>query len=445
MPSTVVDAMDRILGILPAGGRARRIHGFFKELMPIGVNELNRSQFVVTSQRLIDSMLHAGALSVNFVLSSEKSFVAEYFAREDLFRGRVNFNYLAESIHDLGMPYTIDSIWDQARAFECVLMAMPDTVIDPTNSFEVVLKLLSDKQADLALGLFRTDRRNRGGFVEFDQMTRRVTGHVDKTSPDFPDSADNSWAVAAWNTRFTEFMHAELASGRLLPRRNARVEHEVLFGDVIDLAMADRSVIVVADYVDETSGFYWDITEPDKYFDLLRFYSPDDRAQTVVANPRVDLLLASLRRLGGGGARSLVLRRRAGRPTIRIDDEHDVQDLVEAIVRCFFDDVRTEEPSPSRAGSSSRMDLFLPGDEIAIEAKVVSRGRRPKQIKREILEDINDYRGHEKVRTLIVVVYDLVGDLVNPSGFEADLSGIRDGLRVFTVVVPWVGCRASKD
>jgi hypothetical protein len=38
---------------------------------------------------------------------------------------------------------------------------------------------------------------------------------------------------------------------------------ELLFGDLIDAAIADPSVHIVGDFVDENDGFYWDITEPD--------------------------------------------------------------------------------------------------------------------------------------------------------------------------------------
>jgi len=88
----MVFAMDRIVGVVPAGGRARRIHGFFKEMMPIGVNETDRSKFVVSSEQIIEQLFFGGANSVHFVLGSRKMFVADYFAYQHLFEGKVNFN-----------------------------------------------------------------------------------------------------------------------------------------------------------------------------------------------------------------------------------------------------------------------------------------------------------------------------------------------------------------
>lgn len=269
--------MDRIVGVVPAGGKARRVHGFFKEMMPIGIDEKDKSKFVVSSEQILSSMFSGGATSVHFILSSPKTFIAEYYAKQHLFEGRINFNHLAEAIEDLGMPYTIDSVYEQIRAFDYVMMGMPDTVIEPTTSFLALHSLLRQQKADLALGLYRTDSRNRGGFIQFDPGSKQVKGHVDKTSQDFPDSADNSWAIACWTRKFTEYMHDLLArKTRKTGRIPSLPSKELLFGDLIDAAIADPSVHIVGDFIDENDGFYWDITEPEKYFDLLRSYTPGD-------------------------------------------------------------------------------------------------------------------------------------------------------------------------
>jgi hypothetical protein len=171
--------MARIVGILPAGGRARRIHGFFKELMPIGINVSDKSKFVVTSEHVIRSILFGGATAVHFILGAKKSFISEYYAREGLFAGELNFNYLSEEIEEFGMPFTIDSIHSQIKGYEYVMMGMPDTVIEPVESFEIVLNMLRKHNADLALGMFRTDKRNRGGFLEIDQDSKHVLRHIE--------------------------------------------------------------------------------------------------------------------------------------------------------------------------------------------------------------------------------------------------------------------------
>ncbi len=64
------------------------------------------------------------------------------------------------------------------------------------------------------------------------------------------------------------------------------------------------------------------------------------------------------------------LERHQGKSTIskiEIKNEYDVQDLLYAILKLEFDDVRPEEYTPSYAGSNSRMDFLLKKEQIVIE------------------------------------------------------------------------------
>ena len=54
------------------------------------------------------------------------------------------------------------------------------------------------------------------------------------------------------------------------------------------------------------------------------------------------------------------------RTKLEIADERDLQDFVEAVLKCLAADVRKEEYSPSQAGASSRIDFYLPELECAI-------------------------------------------------------------------------------
>jgi hypothetical protein len=60
------------------------------------------------------------------------------------------------------------------------------------------------------------------------------------------------------------------------------------------------------------------------------------------------------------------------RPTLTINDEYDVQDLMRAILAIEFDDIRPEEWSPSYAGGSKRMDFLLKEESIVVEVKKTS-------------------------------------------------------------------------
>lgn len=61
--------------------------------------------------------------------------------------------------------------------------------------------------------------------------------------------------------------------------------------------------------------------------------------------------------------------RREDRPTLDVSDEYDVQDLLHALLRLYFEDVRPEEWTPSYAGKSSRTDFLLPEIDPVVETK----------------------------------------------------------------------------
>jgi len=159
-----------------------------------------------------------------------------------------------------------------------------------------------------------------------------------------------------------------------------------------------------------------------------------------VASPNLNLLIASLRRLGSGALKPLV-RRRQSRPGMRIDDEYDLQDAAEMLLRTLYSDVRPEEMTPSSGGSSSRIDFHLREATTAVELKITRTGRGARAIKPEILVDINDYRTHPSVRVLVVAIYDVADEFENGPGFEYDLTRDHDGLDVHVLVIPWTGPR----
>ncbi len=81
--------------------------------------------------------------------------------------------------------------------------------------------------------------------------------------------------------------------------------------------------------------------------------------------------------------------RRQSRPTLETDDEYDVQDLLHAILRLFFDDIRAEKWTPSYAGGSSRMDFLLKTEQIVIEVKKVRKGLEDRKLGEELIVDIS--------------------------------------------------------
>lgn len=128
--------------------------------------------------------------------------------------------------------------------------------------------------------------------------------------------------------------------------------------------------------------------------------------------------------------------RHEDRDTLVIHDEYDVQDLLHALLCLFFDDIRSEENTPSKAGASARVDFLLKNEKIVVEAKMASQKLKDKQIGDQLFIDIKRYQAHPDCDTLICFVYDPDGYLKNPAGLSADISRKHDELDVKLIVGP---------
>ena len=117
-----------------------------------------------------------------------------------------------------------------------------------------------------------------------------------------------------------------------------------------------------------------------------------------------------------------LLQRYNLRETLKIADEYDVQDLFHALLKLYFDDIRDEEWTPSYAGSSSRIDFFIPELKLAVEIKKTRNGLGNKEAKEQLAIDKDHYRRKENIKHLICFVYDPDGRIQNPRGFEKDLA-----------------------
>lgn len=115
-------------------------------------------------------------------------------------------------------------------------------------------------------------------------------------------------------------------------------------------------------------------------------------------------------------------RRHGNRETIKISDEYDVQDLLHALLKLHFTDVRAEEYVPTYAGGASRIDFLLKEEKIAIEVKMTRDTLKDKEIGEQLLIDIDRYKEHPDCKTLYCFVYDPSNIIHNPTGLEKDLN-----------------------
>lgn len=124
------------------------------------------------------------------------------------------------------------------------------------------------------------------------------------------------------------------------------------------------------------------------------------------------------------------------RETLNVKDEYDVQDLLHSLLKICCDDIRTEEWTPSYAGSSSRQDFLLKNEKIVIETKKTREGLGNKVLANELIIDIARYKKHPDCKSLVCFVYDPENRIKNPRGFENDLSKSEDSINVIISIRP---------
>lgn len=127
-------------------------------------------------------------------------------------------------------------------------------------------------------------------------------------------------------------------------------------------------------------------------------------------------------------------RRHSKRNTIEIKDEYDVQNLLHALLKLYFDDVRPEEWTPSYAGGAVRTDFLIPEINTIIEVKKTREYMTDKTVGEELIIDIEKYQNHPDCDKIYCFVYDPDRKLKNPAGIKKDLEEKHQGLvRVFIV------------
>lgn len=127
------------------------------------------------------------------------------------------------------------------------------------------------------------------------------------------------------------------------------------------------------------------------------------------------------------------------RQTICFEDEHDVQDVMHALLRLHFDDVRAEEWTPSYAGNASRTDFLLKREQVIVETMVTrtkSRKLDQREITTQIIIDKERYRTPPNCKTLVCFVYDPDHVCDNAAALESDVSSEGPPLRLVVVAAP---------
>jgi len=134
-------------------------------------------------------------------------------------------------------------------------------------------------------------------------------------------------------------------------------------------------------------------------------------------------------------ARQLRLRRDY-RPTLEIDDDYDLQDLLCALLKVEFDEVATEEWTPPYTEGTPRTMLLINRDQIAVVAKKTRSGLTAKELADQVTADSAYYRAQGRGSTLFCFMYDPEGRIGSPKRLETTLTSVSEHCRVEVLVAP---------
>lgn len=124
------------------------------------------------------------------------------------------------------------------------------------------------------------------------------------------------------------------------------------------------------------------------------------------------------------------------RATLQVEDEVDALDLLHALLRIQFNDIDTDEWTPSYSSGALRTTLLLHESHLAVIVKKTRPGLTAKDLTDQLRVDAARYRFHGRCTTLLCFVYDPDGRIGNPQGFEASLTSVNDSFIVDVLVAP---------
>jgi hypothetical protein len=136
----------------------------------------------------------------------------------------------------------------------------------------------------------------------------------------------------------------------------------------------------------------------------------------------IEVISKLVRRLGA--VEAALGQRYDSRKTLVVADEYDLQDLLRSLLFLHFKDISHEDPAAKVAGASSRVDILLRSERIAIEIKKTRSGSTDASLGRELKLDIGDYRERPDCKALVIVIDDRQKHLKNPQGLANDLHKI---------------------
>jgi glucose-1-phosphate thymidylyltransferase len=211
-----------LVGLVPCAGRAARLGVLpcSKELLPVRHPDRPGAAPAPVCENLLGQMRRAGIQRVWIVLRDGKEDVQG--ALGDGSRLGLDLAYL-KLVESGSVPETLDRAYRQVRGAR-VAVGFPDVIATPADALARLAAHHAATGADLALGLFPTDRPDKADMVEVD-----AAGNVVRIEIKPPRSALRwTWLLAVWSPAVTELLHAFVADPPPTPGREPYLSDFVL-------------------------------------------------------------------------------------------------------------------------------------------------------------------------------------------------------------------------
>lgn len=182
-----------MIGILPAAGKAERLYGLPKYLLPIPGGYLIK--------RHIDLMKSAGCKVVG-VSTNEDNY--SFLNRDDIHPTVVErYSTMSETLLETYYERIVDLLYDQDN----VLFAMPDTYIADEKLYQDMITIIENTTFEVIAAVFHAKEKNRSklGMCDIDENLL-IKNIVDK--PAHTDLT-YSWAMLAWKPSFWQYIKPE--------------------------------------------------------------------------------------------------------------------------------------------------------------------------------------------------------------------------------------------
>ncbi len=193
--------LDKV-GLMPAAGHARRLGNIAgsKELLPITTAAGNTP--VCTN--LLRQFRHAGANQTCIVLRHAKTDIAEALGNGEQHELDLQYIFVNSSP---SVPHSIDAAYAQTQDNE-VLFGFPDILIKPANALQILTCKRAIADSDVMLGLFPSNQPEKVDMIDYDSLGKvRAIVIKDPTC-----TLRETWLLATWRPRFTDFLHHWVAS-----------------------------------------------------------------------------------------------------------------------------------------------------------------------------------------------------------------------------------------